>query len=146
MLWIGSPHRILVASEDARLILYTSPALLQELAGVLDRPKFASRLRDLHASAAELTAGYARLARLVTPQRVMRVVMEDPADDEVLACALGARANYIVSGDSISFGCGLTSGFQFSHPPPLFSRSSPSHNDPFRTSRDRQNRACHTSP
>lgn len=99
MLWIGSPHQILVASENARLTLCTSPALLRELTGVLSRPKFSSRLRALQVSGPELTAGYARLARLVNPQRVMRVVAEDPADDEVLACALAARAHYIVSGD-----------------------------------------------
>lgn len=100
MLWIGSPHRILVAAEDDRLTLYTSPALLRELTGVLTRPKFASRLRELQVSASELTADYARLACLVNPQRIRRVVANDPADDEVLACALAARAHYIVSGDS----------------------------------------------
>lgn len=100
MLWIGSPHQILVASEDARLTLCTSPSLLRELTGVLNRPKFAPRLRALQVSVSELTTGYARLARLVNPQRIMRVVAEDPADDEVLACALAARAHYIVSGDT----------------------------------------------
>ncbi|MBI5671958.1 MAG: putative toxin-antitoxin system toxin component, PIN family [Nitrospirae bacterium] len=100
MLWIGSPHQILVASEDARLTLCTSPSLLRELTGVLSRPKFAPRLRALQVSVSELTTGYARLARLVNPQRIMRVVAEDPADDEVLACALAARAHYIVSGDT----------------------------------------------
>lgn len=100
MLWIGTPHEILVASERARLTLWVSPALLRELTGVLNRPKFAPRLRELRVSASELTAGYARLARLVKPQRIMRVVTEDPADDEVLACALAARAQYIVTGDS----------------------------------------------
>jgi uncharacterized protein len=100
MLWIGSPHQILVASEDARLTLCTSPSLLRELTGVLSRPKFAPRLRALQVSVSELTTGYARLARLVNPQRIMRVVAEDPADNEVLACALAARAHYIVSGDT----------------------------------------------
>lgn len=100
MLWIGSPHQILVASEDARLTLCTSPSLLRELTGVLSRPKFAPRLRSLQVSVSELTTGYARLARLVNPQRIIRVVAEDPADDEVLACALAARAHYIVSGDT----------------------------------------------
>jgi putative PIN family toxin of toxin-antitoxin system len=47
MLWIGSPHQILVASEDVRLTLCTSPSLLRELTGVLSRPKFAPRLRAL---------------------------------------------------------------------------------------------------
>ena len=100
MLWIGTPHTILVAAEEARLTLCSSPALLQELEGVLHRPKFALRLRELQVSAAELTTGYARLAQVVLPRRVVRLVVTDPADDEVLACALTARAKFIISGDA----------------------------------------------
>ena len=100
LLWVGVPHNILVAAEESHLTLCVSPVLLQELLGVLERPKFAQRLRDLRISAAELTAGYARLTHVVLPQRVPRIVATDAADDEVLACALAARAKYIISGDS----------------------------------------------
>ena len=100
LLWIGAPHDILVSAEETRLTLCVSPVLVQELLGVLERPKFAQRLRDLRVSAAELTAGYARLTHVVIPQRVPRIVATDMADDEVLACALAARAKYIFSGDS----------------------------------------------
>ena len=100
MLWIGTPHSILVAAEEARLTLCISPALLQELEGVLHRPKFAPRLRELQVGAEKLTTSYARLAHVVLPRRVIRLVETDPADDEVLACALAARAKFIISGDS----------------------------------------------
>lgn len=100
LLWVGTPHTILVAAEEARLTLFISPALLEELEGVLQRQKFVRRLHDLQVSAAELTTGYARVAHVVLPRRVMRVVPSDLADDAVLACALAARANYLVSGDA----------------------------------------------
>lgn len=100
ILWIDIPHAILSAAEEARLILCVSPVLLQELEGVLHRPKLAPRLRTLQMGAEDLTAAYARLAHVVLPRRVMRVVETDPADDEVLACALAARAKFIISGDS----------------------------------------------
>lgn len=80
--------------------LSTSPALLRELEGVLRRPKFAARLRELQITAEDVTAEYARLAHVVNPRRVMRLVERDPADDHVLACALAARAQYLVSGDA----------------------------------------------
>jgi putative PIN family toxin of toxin-antitoxin system len=67
MLWIGSPHRILVAAEDDRLTLYTSPALLRELTGVLTRPKFASRLRELQVSASGVLS--------LTTQRMMKCLL-----------------------------------------------------------------------
>jgi len=36
---------------------------------------------------------------LVTPSEVPSVVANDPADDHVLACALAAGADLVVSGD-----------------------------------------------
>lgn len=36
---------------------------------------------------------------LVTPSEVPRVIEQDADDDQVLACALAANANLIVSGD-----------------------------------------------
>jgi predicted nucleic acid-binding protein len=43
--------------------------------------------------------GYAALALSVTPLITPRVVLADPDDDHVIACALAARADAIVSGD-----------------------------------------------
>jgi uncharacterized protein len=100
LLWMGAPQKILIAAEKAQVTLCVSPALLQELVGVLERPKFTQRLRNLRVSATELMSGYVCLAHVVLPQRVPRVVATDVADDEVLACAFAARAKYIVSGDS----------------------------------------------
>ena len=36
---------------------------------------------------------------IVTPATIAPTIAEDPADDAVLACALSARADLIVSGD-----------------------------------------------
>ena len=40
-----------------------------------------------------------RLAYMVAPQEVPRVIEHDGDDDHVLACALAGRADMIVSGD-----------------------------------------------
>ena len=42
---------------------------------------------------------YTKLADQVTPARIRRVVLTDADDDAVLACALAAQADLIVSGD-----------------------------------------------
>ena len=47
----------------------------------------------------ELVLGYAALTTLVIPAPVPPTIIADPADDQVLACALAARADLIVSGD-----------------------------------------------
>ena len=99
LLWTGIPHRLLRAAETGRITCYASPALIEELTGVLARPKFTARLQSLHVNAEEMIAGYVRLAHVVLPQPIPPVVLEDPEDDAVLACALAAKATYVVSGD-----------------------------------------------
>ena len=99
LLWSGPPHHLLTAAECGEITPYTSPVLLDELAGVLARPKFALRLSTRRVTAEDLVMGYARLAHLVLPQPIAPVVIEDPTDDAVLACALAARAAYIISSD-----------------------------------------------
>jgi len=99
LLWRGLPHRLLVAAEAGRLTLYSSPPLIEELAGVLRRPKFAARLQARRATPEDVMAGYLRLARVVLPQPSAPVIADDPDDDAVLACAVAAQAPYIISGD-----------------------------------------------
>ncbi len=66
----------------------------------LAREKFASRLRQASVTPRELVLGYAALARLVEPATIEPVIQADLDDDSVLSCAVAAKANFIVSGDS----------------------------------------------
>jgi len=77
----------------------TSATLLAELAEVIARDKFAHRVLAAGLSAAELVQDYERLAEIVEPQPLDAPVSRDPDDDHVLACALAAQANLIVSRD-----------------------------------------------
>jgi putative PIN family toxin of toxin-antitoxin system len=80
--------------------MYTTAVLLAELEEVLQRPKFAQRLTLTGVTAHTLVFGYAALARLVEPAEIAPAIVSDPDDDAVLACAVAARAEIIVSGDS----------------------------------------------
>lgn len=98
LLWKGAPSRLIDAALEGRIELVTSRALLLELEDVLPRRKFARQLAASGLSVDVLVARYALLARTVLPA-IISPVLPDPDDDQVLACALGAGADVIVSGD-----------------------------------------------
>jgi putative PIN family toxin of toxin-antitoxin system len=99
LLWRGNPSRVLETARTGSIQLFTSLALLAELDEVLQRPKFTQRLSLAAVTSRELVVGYAALASIVQPAAIAPVVIDDPDDDAVLACALAARAETIVSGD-----------------------------------------------
>jgi putative PIN family toxin of toxin-antitoxin system len=98
--WGGHPRTILQMARSGAIAICTSQSLLDELIDVLSRPKFSARLTTIvHLTPEELVADYAALAEFVTVKTVERVVPDDPDDDQGIACALMAKARYIVSGD-----------------------------------------------
>ena len=99
LFWHGNPRRILDAARDGIIELYTRPALLDELAEVLRRDKFAARLEAANASVQQLAEDYAALATVIDPVTLEPIVIRDLDDDAVLACAISAECEYIVSGD-----------------------------------------------
>ena len=66
---------------------------------MLSRAKFAKRIANAGSSAAEMLSDYLALAQLVRPTE-HPLVVRDPDDDHVIACALAAEAEIIVSSDS----------------------------------------------
>jgi uncharacterized protein len=100
LLWKGNPRRVLDAAREGTIDLFTSAVLLTELEDVLNREKFAQRLASVGVSPHELVLGYAALASVIQPTSIEPVILADPDDDAVLACAVTAQAEIIVSGDN----------------------------------------------
>ena len=100
LLWHGAPRQVLEAAREGAMNLFTSAILLAELEDVLSRGKFSERLALAGVSPHELVLGYAALALVIEPAIIAPVIAADPDDDAVLACAIAARAEAIVSGDS----------------------------------------------
>ena len=86
--------------------LFTSLPLLAELRGVICRDKFANPPATRGLDARDIFDGYVALCRLIEPAALKRIVLTDPDDDHVLACAIGAKADIIVSGDRDLLGLG----------------------------------------
>lgn len=101
LLWRGAPRDLLLAAEAGRLDLITSTDLRREVAGVLRRTKFRTRIHSQSVNIGRLLANLdTRLTIIECPPLSKPVIVNDPDDDAVLACALTARADAIVSGDS----------------------------------------------
>lgn len=100
LLWRGTPHRLLQAirSQQSQQQIYTSRALLEELTEVITRPVSFAQLQRIGTTTAALLADYIKIAEIAEPVEVPRI-SRDPDDDHVLACALAAKAELIVSGD-----------------------------------------------
>lgn len=100
LLWNGPPRRLIEwAIEGEAVELFSSAMLLDELADTLGYSKFSARIDSFGTSIAVLLAQYTALVSLVAPTRVARVVADDADDDHVIAAAVAARAELIVTGD-----------------------------------------------
>ena len=89
--------RIIDAALDGRIELVMSPALLEEIADVLSRPRIRRRLSadDAQLFLADVAAQVVMLADPLDPPTVCR----DPDDDYLVALAMIAGAEVLVSGD-----------------------------------------------
>lgn len=100
LLWPdGNPSKLIDAAEAGQVELFTSVALLNELQRVIAREKFTKQLSKRQIAVRDLFDGYAAIATVLTPAVIAPTIVRDPADDAVLACALAANAELIVSGD-----------------------------------------------
>ena len=99
LIWGGTPFRLLEAAIEGDVLLHTTRELLIELRDVLGRPHLATRLTRQGSSIQHALALYSQLAISVTPASVPPVVIDDPDDDHVIAAAVAANADLIVSGD-----------------------------------------------
>ena len=74
--------------------------LLEELADVLTRPSATKRLALIDKQAREVLLDYIAAVQVIDAAPLPQPVCRDPDDDVVLALALAASADLIVSGDN----------------------------------------------
>ena len=92
----GKPEAILEKALAGQIGLVTSRDILNEVEGVLCGKKFRYTAEIARTMTLELEA----ICEIVTPTRRLTVVKADPYDNMVLECAVEAKVDYVVSGDS----------------------------------------------
>lgn len=93
--WDGPEWRVYERVREGTYRLATSTALLRELERVLEYPKFELERTERVAFVEDVWAD----ALLVQPTRRVFAIEDDPDDNHVLARAVTAGADFIVSGD-----------------------------------------------
>ncbi len=68
LLWRGPPRQLLDAVRETRITLYSSTALVAELAEVIARERFLPHLRAAGVSAVELVVDFARARQARHPR------------------------------------------------------------------------------
>ncbi|MBI2316576.1 MAG: putative toxin-antitoxin system toxin component, PIN family [Betaproteobacteria bacterium] len=100
LLWGGVPRQLLDAIHQGRATAFTSGDLIREFREVLAREKFAATIAQFGKTPQSLAESYTGIAILVDPAPLLELgALRDPKDALVLACAVAARADAIVSGD-----------------------------------------------
>ena len=99
LLWRGPPYELLQHARSGALTFISSPELLAELSEVLARPKFDEIVKRSKSSREQILVQVRMLAEVIDPPPLPQPVCRDPDDDAVLALAMAAQADAIVSGD-----------------------------------------------
>ncbi len=108
----GAPREIVEMVIAGLVDCSLSPAILDEVRGVLKRPKFRLSPRQVMSIVEELGG----LCDVVNPSAGIHKIVADPNDDRVLECAIEARADAIVSGDTHLLALGKYRGILILNP------------------------------
>jgi len=96
----GVPDQVLDAAERGDLTLCLSGEILAETASVLLRaPKLQARYGFGPATAEAFCDGLAAMAEITANLPKLQAVPADPKDDMMVATAVAAKAEYLVTGD-----------------------------------------------
>lgn len=99
LFWQGPPRLVLRAGISQTFTLLLSPSLIAELQDVVSRDKFSNIRAALGKTAAEILFELQNIAEKVTDADIPPDAVRDRDDLSILACAIGGKAGYIVTGD-----------------------------------------------
>jgi len=116
--WRVNAHarRVFPAVARRRFRLAVSSAILGEYRGVSQRPRFSAR------NYSGLLSWIEKYSLVVEPAPLGKARSRDPKDDIFLACALSARARFIVSSDQDLLALGKPFGIEIVQPAQFIAR------------------------
>lgn len=99
LLWSGLPSQVLNLVEKHKIEPCFSIETITELEHTLKYEKFANILKINNINVNQFVTRLAKDFFILPQQPIINIIKNDPSDNIFLACAIGAKANCIVSGD-----------------------------------------------
>ena len=99
LLFGGGALKVRRAASLGIVYLFTSNALVAEFSEVIERPHLDRKFSEANATRRRLVSDYQAIVTVVNVAPLAERVSRDFDDDEVLACALAADCEFIVTGD-----------------------------------------------
>lgn len=107
---------VLNAIRSQRIILVTSPFILEEVVEVINREKVIKRTKMSTKERMDFIDKLIERSDITTGIQLFQVISRDIKDDKFLACAVEARADYIVTGDKDLLALGEYKGIKIITP------------------------------
>ncbi|MHC5716900.1 MAG: putative toxin-antitoxin system toxin component, PIN family [Nostoc sp.] len=99
LLWGGVPDKVVILAQEQTITIFASDALFLELEITLRRPKFQSKIQSLNLNLEDVINATKDVLEFCPTISVDAPQLRDPKDTVVLAAAVAANAEAIVTGD-----------------------------------------------
>jgi len=99
LLWGGVPDKVVILAQEQTITIFASDALFLELETTLRRPKFQSKIQSLNLNLEDVINATKDVLEFCPTISVDAPQLRDPKDTVVLAAAVAANAEAIVTGD-----------------------------------------------
>lgn len=108
--WIGLPRDVLAAIRANKAQMLATVATIAELNRTLSRPKFQTYAAKTNQKLEQLIETYTAIVERVEPVAIPAGIVRDPKDEMILGCAVGGKADAIVTGDQDLLVLGIYEG------------------------------------
>ena len=95
----GFPYLILELWRENNFLIISTQGLLIEVEEVLKRTKLTAKYHLTDKKINTFVNLFKRKAKMITPIPHLPVAIRDPKDAKIITCALGGKADYLVTGD-----------------------------------------------
>ena len=96
----GSPSsNILKAIRDQKIILVTSPSIIEELKDVINRTRIVNLTKMSENEREDFIDEIVRRSEVTQGRQFSQIIGRDFKDDKFLACGVEGKADYIITGD-----------------------------------------------